>query len=69
MEESSKRDVETIFQIIIQDHKRSLSIVQDELQTLKLQQAMARVEDISLKNEVLNLGNEVLSLKFIHWPL
>ncbi len=59
MEESSKlekHDFETIFKIIIEDHKRSLNSVQDELTTLKLQQAVACGEDISLKNEVLSLN-------------
>jgi septal ring factor EnvC (AmiA/AmiB activator) len=73
MKESSKldkRDFETIFKIIIEDHKRSLNSVQDELTTLKLQQAVTRGEESSLRNEVLSLRatetqlrNEVSSLR------
>jgi hypothetical protein len=61
--EESKRDVEAIFKIIMEDHKRSLSIVQDELQTLKLQQAVARVEESGLKKELSNIRLEVVNLR------
>jgi chromosome segregation ATPase len=59
----SKSDVESIFKIIMEEHKRSLNSVQDELQTLKLQQAVACVEESSLKKELSNIKLEVVNLR------